>query len=293
VKRFEFILVEKANFPVNVLCQSLGVSRSGYYAWTQRGPSSRSRQDEQLRAEIRAVHTEHKQRYGSPRIHSELAANGRQVGRKRVVRLMQAEGLKARPRRRFKRTTDSNHRNSIAPDLVLQHFDAPAPNRVWVGDITYVWTLEGWTYLAVLVDLYSRRVVGWALRKSLNRELAIAALKQALLRRKPEPGLIHHSDRGCQYASNEYRELLKRHNVRPSMGAAGCCWDNAVAESFFSTLKKELVHGCLFATRTEAYDTISDYIENYYNQKRRHSANGFVSPNQFELRGCGHHALVA
>lgn len=283
MKRFEFIHEEKADFPLNVLCSALQVSRSGYYAWAERGPSARARRDEQLSTRIRAIHGEHKERYGSPRIHAELAADGEQVGRKRVARLMRENGLRARPKRHFKQTTDSGHKHPVAPNVLEQQFTTNRPNEAWVGDITYLWTLEGWAYLAVLIDLYSRRVVGWALRKSLSRELAIAALSKALLQRRPEPGLIHHTDRGCQYASGDYQALLEHSGIVCSMSKAGCCWDNAVAESFFGTLKKELVHGCLFVTRTEAYDAISDYIENYYNPKRRHSANGFVSPNEFEL----------
>ena len=267
------------------MCDVLDVSRSGYYAWLERGPSERTRQDEQLTAKIRAIHGEHRERYGSPRIHAELAANDTRVGQKRVARLMRENGLKGRPRKRFKRTTDSEHKHPIAANLLAQDFSANRPDEAWAGDITYIWTLEGWVYLAVLLDLYSRRVVGWAMRKSLNRELAIAALSQAILRRRPSRGLVHHTDRGSQYASGDYQKLLKHHGIECSMSAAGCCWDNAVSESFFATLKKELVHGCAFFTRTEAYDSVSDYIENYYNSKRRHSANGFVSPVDFELMG--------
>ena len=171
----------------------------------------------------------------------------------------------------------------IAPNLLDQNFTATAPNQAWVGDITYIWTAEGWAYLAVLLDLYSRRVVGWSLRRSLSRELAVSALKHALTRRRPPPGLVHHTDRGSQYASQEYRGVLERHGASSSMSAAGNCYDNAVAESFFATLKKELVHGCAFETRSEAYDAISDYIENYYNAKRRHSAADNQSPINFEL----------
>ena len=268
-----------------MMCKVFDVSRSGYYAWTERGPSDHVREDEQLAAKIRAIHDEHRERYGSPRIHAELAANGTHVGQKRVARLMQENGLKARSRRRFKRTTDSEHKHPIASNLLAQDFTASGPNEAWAGDITYIWTLEGWVYLAVLLDLYSRRVVGWAMRKSLNRELAIAALSQAILRRQPPRGLLHHTDRGSQYASGDYQKVLEQHGIECSMSAAGCCWDNAVSESFFATLKKELVHGCAFFTRTEAYDIVSDYIENYYNPKRRHSANGFISPVDFELMG--------
>lgn len=282
MKRFEFIRAEKAAFSVERLCEALQVSRSGYYAWAERSPSPRARSDEQLGTEIRAIHREHKDRYGSPRIHSELTEQGHRISRKRVARLMRENGLKARPRRRFRRTTDSRHKHPVAPNLLARNFTVGARDQAWVGDITYIWTMEGWAYLAVLIDLYSRRVVGWALRKSLDRELAVAALERAIRLRAPERGLIHHTDRGCQYASAEYREILHQHGFACSMSGAGDCWDNAVAESFFATLKKELVHGCAFATRTEAYDAISDYIENYYNPKRRHSTNGHISPSRFE-----------
>lgn len=280
---FELVDAEKAEFPIAMLCRALEVSRSGYYAWLAATPSQRQQMNERLLLEIRAVHTEHRERYGSPRIHRELAAQGRHVSRKRVARLMRENGLRGRPRRRFRRTTDSRHRLPIAPNLLEREFRVGAPNRAWVGDITYVWTAEGWSYLAVLLDLFSRRVVGWAIGRSLDRELALRALRMAITRRAPPRGLIHHTDRGCQYASAEYRALLERHGLRGSMSRVGDCWDNAVAESFFATLKKELVHGCAFVTRSEAYDAIADYIENYYNTIRRHSSAGFNSPARFEL----------
>ncbi len=261
----------------------LEVTRSAYYAWTKAEPSARSRENEGLAAEIRAIHREHRERYGSPRVHAELKARGRHVGRKRVERLMSEDGLKARPRRRFRRTTERAAKDPVAPNVLERDFTAAEPNQAWVGDITYIWTLQGWAYLAVLLDLYSRRVVGWALRSTLDRELALAALRQALVRRSPSAGLVHHTDRGCQYTSQDYRDLLARHGARSSMSRVGDCWDNAVAESFFATLKKELVHGCAFITRTEAYDAIADYIENYYNPVRRHSAIGYLTPVEIEL----------
>jgi putative transposase len=283
VSPYELVDSEKAAFPVAVLCEAVGVSRSAYYAWRRSKPSARQQANERLVAEIRAIHVENEARYGSPRMLDELRDRGHEIGKHRVARLMRENGLWARVRRRFRHTTDSRHKLPIAPNLLGQRFTATAPNQAWVGDITYIWTAEGWCYLAVLIDLYSRRVVGWALRKSLNRELAIAALLHALTCRKPPPGLVQHTDRGCQYASYEYRALLDEHGLRCSMSAAGNCYDNAVAESFFATLKKELVHGCAFETRSEAYDAISDYIENYYNAKRRHSAAGNQSPINFEL----------
>lgn len=280
---YELVDSEKAAFPVAVVCEAVGVSRSAYYAWRRSEPSARERANERVLAEIRAIHGENEARYGSPRMLTELRGRGHEVGKHRVARLMRENGLHARIRRRFRHTTDSRHKLPIAPNLLGQRFIATAPNQVWVGDITYIWTAEGWAYLAVLLDLYSRRVVGWALRKSLSRELAIAALEHAVTCRRPPPGLTHHTDRGCQYASHEYRGLLDKHGLRCSMSAAGNCYDNAVAESFFATLKKELVHGCAFETRSEAYDAISDYIENYYNAKRRHCAAGNQSPINFEL----------
>jgi putative transposase len=283
VSPYELVDSEKAAFPVTALCEAVGVSRSAYYAWSRSGPSERELANERLLAEIRAIHVENEARYGSPRIRDELRDRGHEVGKHRVARLMRENGIWARIRRRFRHTTDSRHKLPIAPNLLGQNFTATAPNQAWVGDITYIWTAEGWAYLAVLLDLYSRRVVGWALRKSLSRELAVSALKHALTRRRPPPGLVHHTDRGSQYASQEYRGVLQRHGATCSMSAAGNCYDNAVAESFFATLKKELVHGCAFETRSEAYDAISDYIENYYNPKRRHSAVGNVSPIKFEL----------
>jgi len=287
VSPYELVDTEKTAFPVGVLCEAVGVSRSAYYAWRSSEPSARELANERILAEIRAIHVENEARYGSPRVVNELRERGHEVGKHRVARLMRENGIFARMRRRFRHTTDSNHKLPVAPNLLEQNFTATAPNQAWVGDITYIWTAEGWSYLAVLLDLYSRRVVGWALRKSLNRELAVAALRHALTCRRPTTGLVHHTDRGSQYASQEYRSLLDAHGVRCSMSAAGNCYDNAVAESFFATLKKELVHGCAFETRSEAYDAISDYIENYYNAKRRHSAAGNQSPINFELANSG------
>lgn len=280
---YELVDSEKAAFPVAVLCEAVGVSRSAYYAWRRSSPSSRELANERLLTEIRAIHVEHDACYGSPRMLDELRSRGHQASKHRVARIMRENGLWARVRRRFRHTTDSQHKLPLAPNLLGQRFTTTAPNQAWVGDITYIWTAEGWAYLAVMLDLFSRRVVGWALRKSLSRELAVAALQHALTCRRPPVGLLHHTDRGSQYASQEYRALLEQHGARCSMSAAGNCYDNAVAESFFATLKKELVHGRAFETRSEAYDALSDYIDNYYNAKRRHSAAGNQSPINFEL----------
>jgi putative transposase len=279
---FEFIHAEKAEYSVTELCENLDVSRSGYHRWRKSPPSPRRRDDERLGAEIRAIHRRSRERYGSPRVHAELRAQGRKVSRKRVARLMGENGLKGLARRRFRRTTDSVHSHPVAPNLLEQNFTSHAPNQAWVGDITYVWTLEGWAYLAVLIDLCSRRVVGWALRKTLSRELALGALRRALRARGDVRGLVHHTDRGSQYASREYRQVLAQYGLRQSMSGVGNCYDNAVAESFFASLKKELVHRHVFATRTEAYDAISDYIENFYNPERRHSAIGYATPVEHE-----------
>lgn len=279
---FEFIHAEKASYSISELCENLDVSRSGYHKWRNSSPSQRQRDDERLQAEIRAIHHQSRGRYGSPRVHAELRAQGERVSRKRVARLMGENGLKGHSRRRFRRTTDSTHRHPVAPNLLAQNFSAATPNQAWVGDITYVWTLEGWAYLAVLLDLCSRRVVGWSLRRTLSAELAVGALRRALCTRRGVRGLVHHTDRGSQYASRAYRRVLDEHGLRQSMSGAENCYDNAVAESFFATLKKELVHRCVFATRTEAYDAIGDYIENFYNAKRRHSAIGYATPVEHE-----------
>lgn len=279
---FEYIEAEKAAYSVTELCRVLGVSRSGFHKWSKAPPSRRRRDDERLGAEIRAIHRRSRERYGSPRVHAELRAQGRTVGRKRVARLMGENGLKGLARRRFRRTTDSTHKHAVAPNLLEQNFTTALPNQAWVGDITYVWTLEGWAYVAVLLDLCSRRVVGWALRRTLSRELALGALRRALRARGDVRGLVHHTDRGSQYASRGYRQVLAQHGLRQSMSGVGNCYDNAVAESFFASLKKELVHCHVFATRTEAYDAIADYIENFYNAERRHSAIGYRTPVEHE-----------
>lgn len=279
--KFGFIAAEKANFPVTVLCRSLEVSRSGYYAWAVRPESLRTRSDRALGVEIAAVHQESKRRYGSPRVHRELQAKGHRIGEKRVARLMRQQGLAARTRRRFMRTTDSRHAYPVAENILSRDFLPPAPNTTWAGDITYIWTAEGWLYLAVVLDLFSRRVVGWAVSQRIDAALVLDALATALHGR-PAPDL-HHSDRGSQYASGDYRALLKERGITCSMSRKGNCWDNACVESFFSTLKQELVYERgVFVTRAEAKTALFDYIEVFYNQKRRHSALGYVSPAAFE-----------
>jgi len=282
--RFAFIAAEKALFPVSLLCSVLKVSRSGFYAWRHHKEPPRRAQDRRLGLEVEGIYCGHFQSYGSPRIHRELTARGVHVGKKRVERLLREKGLAARRPKRFRRTTDSNHTQPIAPNLLGRNFSFKAPNQAWVGDITYLWTAEGWLYLAVLLDLFSRRVVGWSLRPDLEVPIALAPLDQAIAKRRPAAGLIVHHDRGSQYASAAYQSRLQSQGYRPSMSRKGDCWDNAVAESFFASLKKELVHKVRWATMAQAQRQIEDYIENFYNRRRRHSTLGYLSPVEFELR---------
>ena len=282
--RFAFIATEKACYAVALMCRVLQVSRSGYYAWCKRPPAPRTLKDQTLALAVSAIHAESRGRYGSPRVHAELRERGQRTARKRVARLMRAAGLCARARRRFRRTTDSRHGLAITGNLLARRFAVRAPNSGWVTDITYLWTLEGWLYLAVILDLFSRRVVGWALSERLERGLALDALQMALSDRQPPQGLLHHSDRGSQYASHEYQQLLAAYGVLSSMSRKGNCWDNAVAESFFASLKLELVYRSRWRTRTEARSEVFEYIELFYNRQRRHSALGYLCPNEFELR---------
>ena len=282
--RFAFIAVEKATYPVRVLCRVLDVSRAGFYAWHRRPPALRTQQDQRLGVEIQAIHAESRQRYGSPRVHAELRERGQRVGCKRVARLMRAHRLCARRRRRFRITTDSNHPLAVAPNVLARHFTVPAPDTAWVTDITYLWTQEGWLYLAVILDLFSRAVVGWALSARITRHLTLQALTMALGRRRPPQGLLHHSDRGSQYASADYRRALRVHGIVCSMSRRGNCWDNAVAESFFATVKVELAHEANWATRGQARGEVFEYLERFYNGQRRHSALGYLNPLTFEQR---------
>jgi transposase InsO family protein len=281
--KFAFIHVEKASYPVAVLCTVLRVSRSGYYAWCSRKPTERERDDARLGREIVAAHRKSRGTYGSPRVHRELRARGVRVGKKRVERIIRQHGIAAKRKRRFRRTTDSRHPYPIAPNVLERQFDAELPNTAWVTDVTYVWTLEGWLFLAAILDLCSRRVVGWATSATNDRQLAFDALERALRSRKPPTGLIHHSDRGSPYASDDYRAGLSRHGLVASMSRKGDCWDNAVAESFFATLKGEVLDHENYATRGAAAAAIGDYIDNFYNPIRRHSSIGYVSPIEFEL----------
>jgi putative transposase len=280
--RFQLIEAAKEDFPVQRLCQVLDVSQSGYFAWRSRPAGPRQREDLVLVAHLRSAFTRSKGTYGSPRMTRELQDAGLPVGRRRTARLMRENGLKARQKRPFKRTTDSHHAFPIAPNLIEQNFSAERPNQKWNADISYVWTREGWLYVAVVLDLFARRVVGWAVRDRLHKELALEALRKALAIRRPGQGLIHHSDRGSQYCSPAYQAELKRHDAQISMSARGNCYDNAVVETFFKTLKSELVWRTVFQTRAEATEAIARYIDGFYNPIRRHSTLDFVSPAQFE-----------
>ena len=282
--RLAVIAAEKAGFPVRLLCRTLGVSRAGFYAWQTRPPAPHTRADERLGLEIAAIHAESRQRYGSPRIHAELADRGCHTSRKRVARLMRARSLAARRRRRFRVTTQSRHPFPIAPNVLARQFERAVPDQAWVTDITYIWTSEGWLYLAVILDLCSRLAVGWALSERITDDLTLDALGMALARRRPPQGLLHHSDRGSQYASGDYQRALARHGIVCSMSRRGDCWDNAVAESFFATLKVELVHDATWSTRTVARTELFEYIEIFYNGQRRHSALAYLSPRAFERR---------
>jgi putative transposase len=280
---YELIHAERATFPIALSCRALEVSRSGYYRWRDAEPSARATEDATLLSEIRGIHREHKGRYGSPRVHRELRENGRRTSRKRVARLMREEGLRGWTPRRFRRTTDSRHSTRIAPNLLERDFSATGPNEVWVGDMTYVWTSDGWVYLAVLLDLFSRRLVGWAMSDQIDTHLALSALEMAVREREPKPGLVHHTDRDCRYASDDYQAALDRHGLIPSMSRKADCWDNAVAESVFATLEKELLADQPVKSREETRAEISDYIENYYNVRRRHSYLDYATPVAYEL----------
>mgnify|MGYP000990314418 CR=1 FL=1 len=282
--RYRFIDAEKVNYPIRLMCRVLRVSPSGYYAWRVRKPSRRAIENASLLVSIRAVHAKSKRRYGSPRVCQELGAAGRRVSRKRVARLMRQNGLRAVGKRRFRVTTQSEHKRRIAPNLLAREFRVTRPNRAWVGDITYVPTMEGWLYLAVLIDLYSRRVVGWAISDRITDDLVVDALQMAITRRQPRPGLIVHSDRGSQYASAAHLKLLEDHKFRASMSRRGDCWDNAVAESFFATLKRELGIDCWMYPRSSVRRWLIDYIECFYNEERRHSTINYESPAGYERR---------
>jgi putative transposase len=281
--KFEFIDARKAHFPIDFMCRQLGVSRSGYYAWKERPESKRHKADQALAEVVTAVHQKSRCTYGSPRVHAELRARGQRVGRKRVARLMSQHGLAARKKRRFVRTTDSRHHQPVAPNVLGRDFSPGQPNSTWATDITYVETGQGWLYLAVVMDLFSRKVVGWSMSEHIDRHLVLNALDMALEGRQPPRGLLHHSDRGSQYASADYQQALAARGIQCSMSRKGNCWDNAVVESFFSSLKLELVYTTRFATHAQARLALFEYLEVFYNRQRRHSSLGYLSPVDFEL----------
>ena len=265
-----------------MMCRVLKVSRSGYYAWRGRPASERDAENRRLLDRIRIVYKKSRKTYGSPRVHSQLVLDGEKCSRGRVERLMSANGIRAKGRRKFVATTDSKHDLPVAENLLDREFSVEEPNRVWISDITYIPTDEGWLYLAGVLDLCSRTAVGWSMSESLERHLVMDALEMAHRRRKPGRGLIHHSDRGSQYASHDYRKLLSDYGMQMSMSRKGNCWDNAVMESFFGTLKKELVHHRRYRSREEARREIFEFIEVFYNRQRLHSSLGYLPPLEYE-----------
>ena len=285
--RYMSIDRHRGMYPVGMMCQALQVSRSGYYAWRVRPESERARTDRELTRQIRQIHAESKGTYGSPRIRVELESLGFHCGRHKVARLMRLAGLKGCPKRRYRVTTQSDPSHSVARNLLKQDFTAESSDRRWVSDITYISTQQGWLYLAVVIDLYSRRIVGWSMDRWNSRHLVMAALSMALGHRSPEDDLIHHSDRGAQYTSDDFRDELDRNGIRCSMSARGNCYDNAVVESFFGVLKRECVNRVRFQTRDEARAAVFEYIECFYNRKRRHGYLGNISPVDFERKTSG------
>jgi len=280
---YRFIDEHQGHWPVRLLCQTLEVSPAGYYAWRRRPRSPQQQRQDTLLVEIRAIHAEVKARYGSPRLHAELVARGHACSVNTVAKLMRDHDIAAKTARKFRApTTDSDHSLPVADNLLDRQFNPSGANEAWVADITYIPTRQGWLYLAAVEDLYSRRVVGWSMADHQESRLVVDALALAVQRRLPGQGLLAHSDRGSQYASEHYQRLLARHGITCSMSRRADCWDNAPMESFFASLKKELVHGADFATRAEARAAIVEYIEVFYNGQRRHSSLGYVSPAEYE-----------
>jgi transposase InsO family protein len=281
--KFAFIKEHLSGYLLPVVCEVLEVSRAGYYAWRKRAESARARRRKELAVKVKAVHEENRCVYGSPRVHRTLVAAGEKVSENTVAKVMRQERIRAKTKRKFvPRTTDSRHQQAVAANVLDRQFAADLPNRKWAVDITYIPTDEGWLYLAGVIDLCSRKIVGWSMADHVRTELASDALGMALARRQPEQGLLHHSDRGVQYASDAYQHLLATNGMDVSMSGKGECWDNACAESFWATLKTELVNHERYATHEEARASIFEYIEVFYNRKRLHSSIGYVSPETFE-----------
>ena len=283
--RYDFVERHRGRWPVRLMCRVLCVSAGGYYDWRGRPQSTRTQRREALVVAIKAVHGEVKARYGSPRIHAELVARGEPCCVNNVARLMRREGIAAKTRRKFCVTTDSNHDRPVAENVLNREFGPEAPNQAWTADITYVATGEGWLYLAAVEDLNSRRIVGWSMGSRIDSRLVVDALEMALAGRRPGAGLVAHSDRGSQYASEHYQRVLTKHGITCSMSRRANCWDNAPMESFFSSLKKELVHSESYVTRAEARASLFEYIEVFYNRIRRHSSLGYMSPAEYEQAG--------
>ena len=282
--RFRFIDAERAGLamPIFRLCRLLQVSVSGFYAWRNRGPSQRQLDDMVLLAHVRAAFRRSRESYGAERVHHELAENGIEVGRHRVARLMRGNGLSPKRKQKFKKTTDSQHNKAVASNLLDQNFSAEAPNEKWAADISYIWTAQGWLYLAVMLDLYSRRVIGWAVGARMTGDLPLRALNRAIGLRQPGASVIHHSDRGSQYCSDAYQARLGELGFLASMSGKGNCYDNAVVETFFKTIKSELIWRTVFMSRSQAETAIAGYIDGFYNPVRRHSTLDFTSPVKFE-----------
>lgn len=270
-----------------MMCRLLHISRSGYYAWLRRPECVREKQNTEYKKHIRMIHSDTRGVYGAPRICAELRAQGYMCGVNRVAKLMRQEGLKGRPQKRVRRSLQEQPTFPFADNLLKQQFNVSKPNQIWASDISYIQTRQGFVYLAIVMDLYSRKIIGWAMDNWMSRQLVIDALQMAISMRKPEPGLVHHSDRGSQYNSDNYRQLLKRHGIQCSMSASGNCYDNAVVESFFGSLKREWIRKYRYITRDEAKLDVFNYIECFYNRKRRHGHLGFISPNEYEMMTLG------
>ena len=281
--KFAFIKEHLRPYPLEIVCEVLQVSRSGYYAWLERPESARAKRRKDLAVKVQAIHQENRGVYGSPRVYQALAAAGESVCENTVAKVMREQEIRAKTNRKFvPRTTDGNHGQPVADNLLDRQFAAELPNLKWAVDITYIPTGEGWLYLAGVIDLCSRRIVGWSMADHMRTDLVSDALSMAVVRRGPDEGLLHHSDRGVQYASEDYQYLLQSHRMEPSMSGKGDCWDNACMESFWATLKNELVNHERYATREQARQSIFEYIEVFYNRKRLHSSLGYLSPEEFE-----------
>jgi len=277
----------REQYPLRIMCRAMHVSESGYHVWRSRPVSGRNRDNLRLVELIERVHAGSRKTYGSPRIHAVLTGLGETCSKNKVIRLMQKHGIRAKTKKKFKATTDSKHNLPVAENILNRDFAPSTPNMSWAGDITYIWTREGWLYLAVVLDLYSRKVVGWSMDSTMSRELVVNALRMAIRARQPAPGLTAHSDRGSQYASKDFQSLLRIYEMVCSMSRKGNCWDNSVVESFFGTLKQEHVYFCDYATRDEATRSIFELIEGWYNRERLHSSLGNLSPDEYERQTIG------